>query len=103
MKKQKNQFRIVFAIIGLMILYIYFFPVSLTREVVMEPVWYKELATGDLTTQAETVRDPVVSFKVGRLFGYVDLKGRLRYIGDVLYDVTQAAFTRKFSYPRYQR
>jgi hypothetical protein len=90
-------------ILSLIILYIFFFPISLTREAVIEPIWYRELT--DIlpdtagAVQTEQVDGLVMPFKAGRLFGYADLKGRLKYLAKIDYNVTQAE-TAFINYPK---
>jgi hypothetical protein len=99
LRKQKNKLKVMLIISGVILLYIILFPISLTREVVVAPVWYDELTAADPAVRQEAVQGPVVPFRVGNLFGYVDLKGQLQHLGEVLFDVTQSD-TAFINYPR---
>lgn len=81
----------------LLLFYFFIFPLPLHKELIIAPVWHIEslesLSGGTInlgTRPGEISEDEkyISEFKIGNVFGFIDLKGNLKYLDHVDYQVT---------------
>ena len=80
--------RIIFFCLVLAILYILVFPSALSKETILEPVWALNLADPIDTAPASSGSESLHWFRLGEVFGYFDMDGRLGLTQNVHFDVT---------------
>ena len=70
----------------LVVLYLLLFPRPGGREVFVRPVWAREISPG--STELSGAEGPSWYFRAADAFGYADLEGNLRYVGQKLQNLS---------------
>ncbi len=77
MKKKKQRYIIPLSILAV-IIFIGLFSLSTGREIVVKPVWYRDLKTVKITKSNKLQQgNKYIWYRNGRLFGYTDLQGNI--------------------------